>query len=39
MFLIIIYMMKTKDSLLIYNKEIGYVGFRCYKYIYGASKS
>ena len=27
--------MKTKCSLLIYNKAIGYVDFKCYTYIYG----
>ena len=26
--------MKTKCSLLIYNKAIGYVGFKCYKYLW-----
>ena len=30
---IIIYMMKTKCSLLIYNKAIGYAGFKCYTYL------
>ena len=25
--------MKTKCSLLIYNKAIGYVGFKCYHYV------
>ena len=32
---IIIYITKTKCSLLIYNKAIGYVGFKCYKYLCG----
>ena len=27
--------MKTMYSLLIYNKSIGYVGFKFYKYLYG----
>ena len=31
----IIFIMKTKCSLLIYNKSIEYVGFRCYKYLSG----
>ena len=31
----IIFIMKNKCSLLIYNKEIGYVGFKCYKYLCG----
>ena len=30
---IIIYMIKTKCALLIYNKVIGYVGFKRYKYL------
>ena len=33
MFNIIIYVMKTKRSLLIYNKAIGYVGFKCYTFM------
>ena len=28
-------MMKTKCSLLIYNKEIGYFGFKFYTYLCG----
>ena len=32
---IIIYKMKTKCSLLIYNIEIGYIGFKCYTYLSG----
>ena len=32
---IIISIMKTKCSLLIYNKAIGYVGFKCYTYLCG----
>ena len=38
MLYIIIYMMKTKFSLLIYNKAIGYVGCKCYTYLYGKKK-
>ena len=35
MLYIIIFIMKTKCSLLIYNKEIVYVCFKYYKYICG----
>ena len=33
MLYIIIYMIKTKCSLLIYNKVIVYVGLKCYTYL------
>ena len=35
MLYIIIFIMKTKCSLLIYNKAIGYVGFKYHKYLCG----